>query len=144
MGPNEMLCMVDSGSFAHAINAEVELPNHKLIPPTEQDQHFFAETACGGKLTKQESVHVECETDGSKVAIEFDSMRVKTPILSVRKLVRYNNEVRFRRHGGCIQNLVSGKKINVFVHQGVYFMELKIQQPNDQKNSKQDSHRQGA
>ena len=104
--------MVNSGSFVHAINAEVELPNHQLIPPTEQDTQTNAETACGGKLTKQESVHVECETDGSNVAIEFDSMRVKTPILSVRQLVRDNNVVHFRRHGGFFYNLVSKKKIN--------------------------------
>ena len=43
-----------------------------------------------------------------------------------------------------MQNLVSGKKINVFEYQGVYFMQLKIQQPNDQKNNKQDFHRPGA
>ena len=45
LGPNEMFCMVDSGSFVHAINAEVELPHHKLIPPTEQDKQIIAETA---------------------------------------------------------------------------------------------------
>ena len=38
LGPNEMLCMVDSGNFVHAINAEVELPHHKLIPPTKQEK----------------------------------------------------------------------------------------------------------
>ena len=91
MGPNEMLCMVDSGSLAHAINAEIEFPHQKLIPLTEQNKQIAAEIACGCKLTKQESVHVERETNGSKVAIEFDSMRVKTPILSVRQLVRDNN-----------------------------------------------------
>ena len=69
LGPNEMLCVVDSGNFVHAINAEVELPRHKLIPPTEQDKQMVAETACRGKLTKHGSVHVECVTDGSKVAI---------------------------------------------------------------------------
>ena len=143
LGPKEILCMVDSGSFVHAINAEVELPHHQLTPPTEQDKQLIAEAACGGKLTKQGSVHVACETDGSKVAIEFDSMRVKTPILSVRQLVRDDNEVRFRRHKGFIPNLVSGE-INVFEYQGVYVMKLKIQQPNDQNNSKQDVHRQGA
>ena len=136
--------MVDSGSFEHAINAEVELPNHKLIPPIEQDKQVVAETACGGKLTKQGSVQVGCETDGSKVAIEFDSMRVKTPTLGVRQLVRDNNEVQFRRHGGFIQNLVSGKKINFFEYQGVCFMKLKIQPPNDQNNIHQDFHRLGA
>ena len=128
----------------HAINAEVELTNHKAIPPTEQDKQVVNETACGGKLTKQGSVQAQSETEGSKVAIEFDSMQVKTPILSVGKLVRDNNEVRFRRHGGFIQNSASGKKINVFEYQGVCFMKLKIQPPNDRKNSHQDFHRQGA
>ena len=141
-----MICCAwwTASSFVHATNAEVELPHHKLIPPTEQDKQIVAETACEGKLTKQGSVHVECATDGSKLAFEFDSMRVKTPILSVRQFVRDNNEVQLRRHGGFIQNLVSGKKINFFEYQGVYFMKLKIQQPNDQKNNKQDVHRQGA
>ena len=31
LGPNDILCMVDSGSFVHAINAEIELTHHKLI-----------------------------------------------------------------------------------------------------------------
>ena len=123
--------MVDSGSFVHAINAEVEIPNHQLVPPTEQDKQVVAETACGGKLTKQGSVQVQCETDGSKVAIEFDSMRVKTPILSVRKLVRDNNEVRFRRHGGFIQNLASGKIINFFKSQCVLY---ETQDPTTQRS----------
>ena len=69
MGSNEISCTVYNGSFVLAIKAEVELPNHKLIPPTEQDKQIAAETACGGKLSKRGSVHVECETDGSKVAI---------------------------------------------------------------------------
>ena len=47
LGPNEILCVVDSGSFVHAINAEIEIPHHKLIPPTEQDRQIGAETACG-------------------------------------------------------------------------------------------------
>ena len=42
LGPSEILCMVDSGSFVHAINARVELPNHQLIPPTGQDKQIIA------------------------------------------------------------------------------------------------------
>ena len=50
LGPDELLCMVDSGTFVDAINAAVELPIHKRMPPTEHDKHIVA--ACGGKLTK--------------------------------------------------------------------------------------------
>ena len=34
---NERLMMVDSGSFEHAIDAEVELPDHDIEPPSELD-----------------------------------------------------------------------------------------------------------
>ena len=120
-----MLCTVDSGSFVHAINAEIELPNDKLIPPTEQERQIVAETACAGKLTKEGSVHVECEADGSKFTIGFDSMQVRTPILSVGQLVQDNKEVRFRRNGGFIQNLKSSKKIHS-EYQVVHCMKHKI------------------
>ena len=30
-GPGEMICMIDSGSFTHAINARKHLPKHKIF-----------------------------------------------------------------------------------------------------------------
>ena len=93
--PDQILCMIDSGSFVHAIDATVELPTHVINDNKPDDKHTVAETACGGKLHKLGSVQVDCEADSVDVRIDFDHMKVKTPILSVRKLIRDHHDVCF-------------------------------------------------
>lgn len=131
LAPDEKLAMVDSGSFVHAIDSDIELPGHALRPIDKNDHHIVGETACGGKLVKKGSVVVDCIIDGHRVEVEFDSMKVKTPILSVRKLVRDNHSVKFHKNGGFIHNLTTGKKINFFEFQGVYYLKMKILPPSD-------------
>ena len=114
--------MIDSGSFVHAIDASVELPTHMVHANKPTDKHTVAETACGGKLHKMGSVLVDCEVDDVNVRVEFDNMKVKTPILSVRKLIRDNHDVYFSRKGNYIHCLKTGKKIS--------FFEFQVDHPN--------------
>ena len=56
--------------------------------------------------------------------------------------------VSFRKGGGQIRNSLSGKVVNFYEHEGVYFIKLKIKNPNDLDenlglNAMLDFHRQG-
>ena len=124
---DEILAMIDSGSFEHAADAEAELPDHPVIPPPTHAQE--AETACGGILKNLGSVKVEAEADGHTIGINFVNMKVKCPILSVRKICRDGHEVRIHRRGGVIRNNGNGKEIKFFEHRGVYYVKLKIKKP---------------
>ena len=124
---DEILAMIDSGSFEHAADAEAELPDHPVIPPSPHAQE--AETACGGILKNLGSVKVEAEADGHTIGINFVNMKVKCPILSVRKICRDGHEVRIHRRGGVIRNNGNGKEIKFFEHRGVYYVKLKIKKP---------------
>ena len=79
-----------------------------------------------GKVSTQGTV------EGHTLNIKWDAMDVKVPIISVRKLVRDNHNVRFRRQGGYILNLQTRAKIPFFEYQGVYYLKMKCSQPSEQ------------
>ena len=79
VAPDEILCMVDSGSFLHAIDADVELPDHNIRENDPKERPMVCETACGGILKKLDTFCVNGEVGNEKVAIEFDHMRIRTP-----------------------------------------------------------------
>ena len=56
-------------------------------------------------------------------------MKVKTPILSVRQLVRDGHEVYINAEGGWIRNVENNKWINVVESQGVFYLKTKITKP---------------
>ena len=121
--------MVDSGSFEHACDADVEIPDsmgYVIDPPSASDLNKSAETACGGVLKSLGRFTMHGTVDGAKISVPFKHMKVKCPIISVRKLVRDGNEVHFDKSGGWIKNMLNGKKIRFFSAQGVYFLKIKI------------------
>ena len=67
--------------------------------------------------------------DGEKVNVRWNHMKVKTPILSVRQLVRDGHEVYINEEGGWIKNLENNKLIHFFEFQGVYYLKMKITKP---------------
>ena len=71
-------------------------------------------------------------------------MRVRTPILSVRKLVRDDHEIYTTRGGGSIRNTTSGKQIKFFEHAGVYYLKLEITSRADSNGNNNVFGRQGA
>ena len=76
-----------------------------------------------------ESRDVSGYADGQRLTIPFKHMKVKCPIVSVRKLVRDGNEVHFEKVGGWIRNMKSGQKIRFFAFQGVYVLKVTIDNP---------------
>ena len=89
---DEMLAMVDSGSFIHAIDAENCLPGHNIEWFSEaESKKGIAETACGGLLKRLGMVRCKGTVDGHNVEIQWNHMRVKCPILSVLRLTQEGN-----------------------------------------------------
>ena len=126
----EVLCMVDSGSFVHAIDAENDLPGHDIEWFGESEaSKGVAETACGGILRRLGLVRCKGTIDGHDVEIQWNHMKVKCPILSVLRLTKEGNEVILRNNGGEILNLKSGKRIPFFQHNGVYYLRLQVKRP---------------
>ena len=101
--PNEMLVMVDSGSFVHAVDAQI-------LPCTEEEDKQVAETACGGILKKLSSANVLAEMGGVTTSVKSYHKRIKVPILSVRRLCRDGSRCLIKRRGGHIENLRTGKR----------------------------------
>ena len=67
--------------------------------------------------------------DGHEFRIAFKDMETELPILSVRKMVKRNNEVKFKKGGGFIRNRDSGRVLRFHEHEGVYFLKLKVIDP---------------
>ena len=72
----------------------------------------------GSRIPKDKKYPPGSEVDNEKVSIAFDHMRVRTPILSVRKLVRDDREIYIKRCGS-IRKTTSGKQIKFFERAGV-------------------------
>ena len=123
---DEILAMIDSGSFTHAADADAHLPGHEVLPPGPRELRRKAETACGGILDIKGLVNVEAEANGHNLSIKFSHMNVNTPIISVRKLVKDGYEIYICDGGGFIRHTETGKLMYFMEHQGVYYMKLKI------------------
>ena len=127
--PGERLCLVDSGSFTHAIDAEEHLPNFEITPLKESQLGKDGESASGEILVRQGKVRTTGTVDGMPLGLSWDVMKVKVPIVSVRKLVRDHFNVYFKKFGGFIKDLKTGNKLPFFEYQGVYYMKYRIDEP---------------
>ena len=126
---DERLVMVDSGSFTHAINAGVDLPQHSVVPIGPNERSGDGESACGSVMKRKGRVKTQGSVAGKSLNVKWTVMDVKVPILSVRKLVRDKHSVRFHEDGGYIRNLITGEKLPFFEHMGVYYLIMKIEPP---------------
>ena len=137
---DEIVAIFDTGSFTHAIDAEKFLPDFEVEACDSDAPGSSAETAGGGVLRRLGTVRTPTDIDGVNVDIKWDHMRVNTPIISARKLVKEGNDVQLTGSGGQITHLRSGKTMKIHNFQGVYYLKIKIK-PN--KDSSPDFHRPG-
>ena len=126
LADGEILAIFDTGSFTHAIDADVELPDHDVEECDPDIPGSSAETAGGGIIQKLGTVKTTSVIDGTQVGITWDHMKVSTPILSVRKLVRDGNDVHITQKGGTIKNLKTGQTMQIHNFQGIYYVRMKI------------------
>ena len=129
LAADEKLVMVDSGAFTHAINAESELPDHELIPIRPNERSPDGESACGVIMKCTGKVRTKGTVEGLGLDVHWNSMPVKVPILSVRKLVKDQHHVRFHEQGGYIKCLRTGARIPFFEYQGVYYLKMRFLPP---------------
>jgi hypothetical protein len=133
-GPDETLCLMDSGSTVNAAWIEKHFPGYlsRVTETPASRRGDSATTACGKKLINKGRCIIHATAQGESFAIAFKDMETELPILSVRKIVKKGcNDVRFKQGGGSIRNRQSGKVVKFFEHEGVYFIKLKIKDPND-------------
>ena len=102
------------------------LPDFELIPLKESQQGKDGESACGGVMRRLGKVKTQGTVDGMALDLTWDAMKVKVPIISVRKLVRDYHNVYFKQSGGFIKDLRSGNKLPFFEYQGVYYIKYKV------------------
>ena len=121
----ESLAIVDTGSFVHALNAEKDLPNHKIEWHSEEEANkYLAETACGGILKRLGTVHTQGLIGDTAVDIVWNHMKVKCPILSVVRLCEEGNGLWIHDEGGDIVNLKTGKRMKFHKLNGIYYVKI--------------------
>ena len=128
---DEILCLVDSGATINAANVGKHFPAYKpLVTQTaESRQGDGAKTANGHLLVSKGRCLVGAHAQGSDFCISFKDMDIDMPILSVRKMVKNDNVVSFQDDGGSILNRRTGRAIHFYEHEGVYFVKLRIKDP---------------
>ena len=131
--PDETLCLMDSGSTINAAWISKHFPAYAdRVQPTPASRNGdFATTAGGQKLMNKGRVVVHATVDDHVFSPAFKDMETELPILSVRKIVRQNNDVLFRQGGGTIVNRALKRTLRFYEYQGVYFIKLKIKDPSD-------------
>ena len=137
----ELIALLDSGSFTHAIDADVELPDHDVVACDPDAPGNSAESACGGIIKKLGVVKTTGMIDDVEVDVTWNHMKVATPILSVRRLVKDGNDLYINKKGGFIINLATGKMMKVYNFQGVYYVKMMI--TSGKANSSSGFHRPG-
>ena len=92
--------MVDSGPGDHCAWAEDEFPEHEIEESEGQLNGQTMEPACKSILKNEGQFLVDFETqEGIKSNVTFHNVKVSTPILSVRQLIRKGHQVAFRVAG---------------------------------------------
>ena len=126
---DEIVAIMDTGSFTHAVNARKHLPGHVVEAVDDEMKGKVAETACGGILKVLGSLTVHGVVGETAVKVRFNDMDVECPILSVRRLCTDGHDVYLNRAGGYIERLATGQRIPFFEHQGVYYIKMKVMPP---------------
>ena len=135
-GPNEVLCLVDSGSTVNAAWIKKHFPQfaHLVEETLASRRGDSATTACGKKLYNKGRCVVYVHADDQPFPVAFKDMEVEMPILSVRKMVKRGNDIDFRKGGGFIRNRNNGKTVRFHEYEGVYYLKLRVENPADVVN----------
>ena len=102
-----------------------------MHPLKDSENSQDAESACGGIMKRLGRVKTEGTVEGMSLNVKWNAMKVKVPILSVRKLVHDHHDVMFSRKGGHIVNLKTRDRIPIFEYHGVYYLKMKFQPPSN-------------
>ena len=129
LGPDEYFMMMDSGSGSNGAKCKALFPKYKVHGHSKERPQQNCITACGTPLEHRGHCNLNVEIGGEDHILPMDDLDVDVPILSVRRIVRRGNLVKFRRGGGYIQNARTGRKLPFVERQGVYFIKVKVKNP---------------
>ena len=128
---DEVLALVDTGSSIHAADADMHFGDYasQVRRPKSASITGAATTAGGHKLENLGKFVVNATTNGHDIKIPFNHMKVKLPILSVRQMLNKGGQLSLNEAGGSITNPHAGQTINFIVHEGLWYMKLKVGKP---------------
>ena len=126
---DEFWMLMDSGSGSNGGKCRKLFPKYKVHQHTKEGPQQNCVTACGTPLEHRGHCNLNVEIGGEDRILPMDDLDVDMPILSVRRIVRRGNLVKFRRGGGYIQNARTGRKLPFVERQGVYFTKVKVKNP---------------
>jgi len=129
---------VDSGA------AESVMPTKMLqrvpIKRSPEDKMNARYTAAdGGHMYNegQRQIHFKANGDNSINSAEFQCTSVKKPLASVSRIVDKGNRVVFEPGGSFIQNIATGKKIELIRDRGTFAMEVEYVMEDEEENQGQ-------
>ena len=118
--------MYDTGSGVTSANCDQLLPEHQLRESKDGKRGVKYVSASGGIMENKGEAEIQLEsTRGKQLHITFPNSDVIHPTISGRKLLRKGCEVYLKQTGGWIK-LPNGDKIDIVVHAGVLWVELRV------------------
>ena len=117
--PDEEWAMVDAGASAKGIDVKTHAPGlGRLLQQATKRKRCIA--ASGGEMLIESEIELSCELDGHEMIAKCADLPVQCPILSVRRIIRKDNDSVFTEDSGYIQHRSSRRKIDFVVREGVY------------------------
>ena len=143
LGEDEVYMMMDSGAGCNGGKCKDLFPKYRVQKHSKTRPQQNVVSACGTKLPHRGHVNLNVEIGGEDHKIPMDDIDVDLPILSVRRIVRQGNLVKFRRGGGYIRNAKTGTRLHFVERQGVYFIKVKVKDPSPEDALEQSFTRPG-
>ena len=114
---------IDSGAAEHVVGP-MDLPHLPVGPSRKHIQYTMAN---GHKTSNRGEQHVRAVTkDGHEIAFKAQVTDVHRPLMSVSRICDRGNRVVFENHGGYIESLTTGEKIQVHRDRNVYRLEVSV------------------
>ena len=114
---------IDSGAAEHVVGPK-DLPH---IPVGPSRKHIQYTMANGHKTSNRGEQHVMAVTeDGHEIAFKAQVTDVHRPLMSVSRICDKGNRVVFESHGGYIESLTTGEKIQVRRDRNVYRLQVNV------------------
>ena len=119
--------IVDSGA-SNPVAPPQMAPNVPITPSPGSLRGQVYGTAGKEKLSNLGQQHIKaCTAEGHETEVLFQIADVKKPLVSVSTICERGNRVLFGKSGGVIQNITSGVETPFFKKNGVYVLDMWLQ-----------------
>lgn len=133
--PVELL--VDSGA-AESVIPPRELPGHPVHPNAASMSGEEYLTADGKTIPNKGEQAVNFRTqEGHRCALTFQVTDVTKPLLSTTQLADTGHETVFRKTGGTIRHLKTGRELHFTRRAGLYILKIWVEPPAPQGFARQ-------